>query len=272
MKGGKILAEIGSELKKAREDNGLTLEEIQEATKIRKKYLKAIENENYEVIPGKTYVKAFIKKYAAEVGLNGKEIVKKYENEIQIKQKNEKEQKQKINKETKFWKTKWTKIIIILIIIFSIITIIYTISVNQLENSSSVTLSNSVNNQKTQDQNKERDTLSKQNTLTIPTNNNNINNNNKSKTNTKTDTLQIHNDKKKMVKLIASEKSWLQIYIDEKKIFQGFMYKGDIKKISGKKTAAITIGNGIAIRIIKNGEAIGPWGKRGEVIKKKINF
>src|SRR5690625_1771112 len=61
---------IGEKLREAREANGFTLEDIQEKTKIQKRYLQAIEQENYEALPGKFYARAFIKEYAQIVGLN----------------------------------------------------------------------------------------------------------------------------------------------------------------------------------------------------------
>lgn len=71
--------ELGSLLKKAREEKGLNLDDIQEETKIRKKYLEAIEENNFDVLPGRVYLKVFIKGYAREVGLNYQDLLKKYE-------------------------------------------------------------------------------------------------------------------------------------------------------------------------------------------------
>ncbi|TDO73033.1 uncharacterized protein DUF4115 [Halanaerobium saccharolyticum] len=70
--------ELGSLLKKSRKEKGLSLDDIQEETKIRKKYLEAIEENNFDVLPGKVYLKVFIKGYAREVGLNYQELLKKY--------------------------------------------------------------------------------------------------------------------------------------------------------------------------------------------------
>ena len=51
--------EIGQELKAAREAMGLSLEEVEQATKIRRKYLQALENEQFDLLPGAVYAKAF---------------------------------------------------------------------------------------------------------------------------------------------------------------------------------------------------------------------
>lgn len=76
------MSELGQLLKKARLEKGLTLDDVQEATKIRKRYLEAIEEGDYKVLPGSFYVRAFIKTYAETVGLNPDELLQFYRNDI----------------------------------------------------------------------------------------------------------------------------------------------------------------------------------------------
>ncbi|MFN2340230.1 MAG: RodZ domain-containing protein [Halanaerobium sp.] len=71
--------ELGTLLKKAREEKGLSLDDIQEETKIRKKYLEAIEENNFDILPGKVYLKVFIKGYAREVDINYQALLENYE-------------------------------------------------------------------------------------------------------------------------------------------------------------------------------------------------
>ena len=76
------MSELGQLLKKARLDKGLSLDDVQEATKIRKRYLEAIEEGDYKVLPGSFYVRAFVKTYAETVGLNPDEVLQYYRNDI----------------------------------------------------------------------------------------------------------------------------------------------------------------------------------------------
>ncbi|WJH33308.1 helix-turn-helix domain-containing protein [Paenibacillus sp. CC-CFT747] len=74
--------ELGQQLKKARLDKGISMEDLQETTKIRKRYLEAIEEGNFKDLPGNFYVRAFIKSYAEAVGLDPSEVLSMYKNVI----------------------------------------------------------------------------------------------------------------------------------------------------------------------------------------------
>ncbi len=76
------LTELGNKLKEAREAKGLSLDDLQSITKIQKRYLKGIEDGNYSMMPGKFYVRAFIKQYAEAVDLEMEELSSYYKEEI----------------------------------------------------------------------------------------------------------------------------------------------------------------------------------------------
>jgi cytoskeleton protein RodZ len=69
------------ELRKARESQNISLEDLSIATRISVRFLKAIEDGNFSVLP-QTYIRAFIRDYANEVGLNPDSIIKVYERVI----------------------------------------------------------------------------------------------------------------------------------------------------------------------------------------------
>ncbi len=76
------MAELGTRLKEARLSKGYSLDDLQEITKIQKRYLVGIEEGNYSIMPGSFYVRAFIKQYAEAVGLDAEEILETYKNEL----------------------------------------------------------------------------------------------------------------------------------------------------------------------------------------------
>src|SRR5581483_1459155 len=69
---------IGSSLKDARLRMGLDLATAAEATKIRSRHLQALEDEQFDVLPGQTYVRGFLKTYADFLGLDGQLYVDEY--------------------------------------------------------------------------------------------------------------------------------------------------------------------------------------------------
>jgi cytoskeletal protein RodZ len=77
-----LVAELGTRLKEARLSKGYSLDDLQEITKIQKRYLVGIEEGNYSIMPGSFYVRAFIKQYAEAVGLDAEEILETYKNEL----------------------------------------------------------------------------------------------------------------------------------------------------------------------------------------------
>jgi len=73
-----MLDKFAEELRKAREDNDITLQQMAAKTRIDIKFLEAIDNGNFSFLPS-IYVRAFIKQYAKTVGLDEEEAIKNYE-------------------------------------------------------------------------------------------------------------------------------------------------------------------------------------------------
>jgi cytoskeletal protein RodZ len=70
--------EIGSSLREARLRKGLDFPEIESGTKIRGKYLRALEDEQFSQLPAQTYVKGFLRTYAEYLGLDGELYVDEF--------------------------------------------------------------------------------------------------------------------------------------------------------------------------------------------------
>ncbi|HET9927838.1 MAG TPA: RodZ domain-containing protein, partial [Rubrobacter sp.] len=72
--------EIGRLLEHKRKERGLSLEEVEQATKIRKRYLTGLEREDYEVLPDAVYARGFLKTYANYLGLDGEALSQRLKN------------------------------------------------------------------------------------------------------------------------------------------------------------------------------------------------
>jgi transcriptional regulator with XRE-family HTH domain len=69
------MGELGSMLIRAREARGLTLEDAERDTRISRRYLLALENEEFEVIPAPVYARGFLRSYSQYLGLDPKEAL-----------------------------------------------------------------------------------------------------------------------------------------------------------------------------------------------------
>lgn len=76
------MSELGQVLQRAREEKGISLDDIQKMTKIQKRYLEAIERGHFHLLPGHFYARAFIKSYAEAVGLDSGEILAHFQADL----------------------------------------------------------------------------------------------------------------------------------------------------------------------------------------------
>lgn len=72
------MAEIGATLREARMRARIDVSEIEAQTKIRAKYLRALENEEWDLLPGPTFVRSFLRTYAQALGVDDKALVDEY--------------------------------------------------------------------------------------------------------------------------------------------------------------------------------------------------
>src|SRR3954454_23824764 len=72
------MPDIGATLREARMRARIDISELEAETKIRAKYLRALENEEWDLLPGPTYVKSFLRTYADALGLDGKLLIEEY--------------------------------------------------------------------------------------------------------------------------------------------------------------------------------------------------
>ncbi|HWE15356.1 MAG TPA: helix-turn-helix domain-containing protein [Solirubrobacteraceae bacterium] len=72
------MADIGATLREARMRAKIDISEVERRTKIRAKYLRAIENEEWDLLPGEVYVKSFLRTYGDFLGLDSRQLMDDY--------------------------------------------------------------------------------------------------------------------------------------------------------------------------------------------------
>jgi transcriptional regulator with XRE-family HTH domain len=72
------MADIGATLREARMRSGIDISEVETRTKIRAKYLRAIENEEWDLLPGRVYAKSFLRTYGDYLGVDSRMLVDEF--------------------------------------------------------------------------------------------------------------------------------------------------------------------------------------------------
>ncbi len=76
------MASLGQQLKQAREERGITIHQIADATHIGARFLQAIESDDYGILPGGVFNRAFVRKFARQVGFDEEQAVRLYEEQL----------------------------------------------------------------------------------------------------------------------------------------------------------------------------------------------
>lgn len=72
------MEDLGRSLREARESKDITLKEASQVTKIGIRFLKALENNEYEIFPSHIYLRSFVKNYANFLGLDGDKLAREF--------------------------------------------------------------------------------------------------------------------------------------------------------------------------------------------------
>ena len=263
---------IGKRLKETREEKNISLRVVQDNLKIRTRYLEALENDNFDIIPGEAYVRAFIKSYANFLGIDHQELLSEYqklknqENQL-FEEMDEKETESSFRTRNKTLLS--SIIILILIIIIAFLAYyIFNIRTNEIGLQSNSNLSNNTVDIFTD---REDNNMLKNNHFDISVIEDNIGDNEEQLIDKEVEVLfEEDTEEYKELELIVTEESWLQLLVDGENVFEGTLYKGDSRIYKYKNNISLKIGNAAGIQVKKDNELYGPWGERSEVVKKEI--
>ncbi len=271
------VSEIGQTLKNARVDKGLTLDDLQQTTKIQKRYLIAIEEENFDALPGDFYVKAFIREYAETVDLDADELLASIGSELDQPKEEPSETSETVSRMNLREKNKETEMtsgqkflnylptIVIVVVVVAIIGTIFGVSYNNkrqaqksvdndVEVSSDVSSSQKVSKQSSQKTAKKK-TDSKQTSkkkkakpsLTLTQN---------SGSNFTYDLKNAPKTNKVSMKVSGGD-AWNSISIDGSQSWQGTLGDGENHSVDvpkGASSVSIQLGNSKATSIKVNGK------------------
>ena len=280
--------EIGEKLQEARKTKGYTLDDLQQMTKIQKRYLIAIEEGNYSVMPGKFYARAFIKQYADTVGLNGDQLLEEYTDTVPHTHDDEYVEKASANQTRSGNKTdnrvfekirNYLPTLLIVVAVLVIVVAIYLafIKTNQTakenmitKNSETVVVSSAESNsdetkesEKTESSSVEKEELEQSVSVV-------------SSTGSQTTFSVTGSPEKNEISLLAEGgDSWVSIEIDGAMVDQALLSSGNSLKASipeGAKQAKLVIGNAAVTSVKLNDKNVEYAPEAAEAVTQKIEF
>lgn len=131
---------LGDRLREARKAKGYSLDDLQSITKIQKRYLSGIENEEFGSMPGSFYVRAFIKQYAEAVGLDADEMLLLYRDssgKLELREEEQQHTPQTLSRRSSLKNSRLNEIlpkIIVALFIIVIIAVVYFLNKNNIAN------------------------------------------------------------------------------------------------------------------------------------------
>lgn len=270
--------DLGNYLRAHRKKANITLEEIQEETKIRIKYLKALETGDLSTIPGgEVYVKGFLQNYAKAINLDPSEILRIYKQikgEDLIKEKIEvssdeyEESKNLISSIINKISPKGKGIFSLIVI--AVVIIILAFSIKSIRSTPNITSPPSGNNhQNIESENQDTDeTLEKDKSQDLyEQDSRNVEDENqdkaqiKLKEDTKQKTVYEVSDKEiNIVIEVINDRCWMSVEKDGEFEYEGTLSEGDSKEFNADDDLIIRVGNPLVVKIKANNNDLGILG------------
>lgn len=247
---------FGDNLRRERELRGVTLAEISESTKISKRWLQALEEEEFEILPGGVFNRGFVRAYAHFLGLNEDQAVADYVVASNEQQPPEDRFPLEIHEKPDAPKLKPRRsfvplLMVVVVVVLAVGGWTFWMKHKPTAQSSSVAQVNSAPAASQPSQTPE----------SAPTNSNVQQN---AASETKTQTIQDASGSFSVV-IKATKSSWISIAADGKTIWEGILDADDEREVTASKQLVLKTGNAAGTEVSYNGKTIGALGKDNEV-------
>jgi transcriptional regulator with XRE-family HTH domain len=243
------MAGVGEQLRQARLRQGIDLKEAENATKIRSKYLEALENEEFNVLPGRIYVIGFLRTYAKFLNIDSEKLVENLKSTIPDHEAVADQNPVSVIKVSKPGRNKTVKLLWLLILfiiigiaIFSFNFILDFFMQSPQETIKPIPIETAPKNMEppatpvdppaTPAQTQERTGI-------------------------------------ELIVIVQQDKSWISVEADGRQEFRGIKAAGEQLEIVAEQVIRINFGNAGVVRVLKNGEDQGLIGNPGQVVTKE---
>lgn len=247
---------FGHYLRAKRIEKGITLETVSRDTRIGMQKLACIEQEDHNGLPAEVFVKGFLRSYAKAIGTDGEEVVRRYilsiesvnrivQSEAELKQSN-----------AGFW---YRLILSLLIMGVIVIATFFWVSLKNTPEIESVSapLPEQENTTVVKQQQQEPDDKGHMDEAVS------------SGRIEKTSSSPVPSEKQ-LLKVTATEETWVKIIIDGKPPKEFTLKQGDVLQLEAETSYNLLVGNAAGIRLSLNNKAFPVPGKPGQVVNLKI--
>ncbi len=250
------MTDIGKNLRELREQKGLTLKDISEITKINIRYLEFLEENNFSFLP-EVYVRSFLKNYLKAINVDEREFIDALNEilhpiEYSIAELKEVKQTPEISKERKHFPIRFLigksnvftpRNIVFFIIAVILLSTTFILLINRTSEHENLTSDIQENQKMYEESNKQ------------------ISN-------------EFHNIAMRdslLLGISATDSVWIQVKIDDSKVEEVYMRRGDVKEFKGKTEFKLLVGNSGALILKLNGIELPFIGVKGSVKRLKID-
>ncbi|MCD5406809.1 MAG: DUF4115 domain-containing protein [Desulfotomaculum sp.] len=248
---------VGNSLKKTRLEKGYSLTDIEQATKIRTKYIQALEEEQFDLLPGRVYEIAFIRNYAKFLDLDDQELIRQYK-ELSATSSVDNTPTPVISTANTAKTTTDNKqgikssryilylVPVVLISVLIVAVLAYQSMIPWWEDTKLIELPGIVqDNQQLEPTAPDIDNEQQQITPELE------------------EQVTVHLN-------IVNDRCWIKVKIDGQVEFTGTLYAGATKEFIGKESVYLELGNAGVVEVQVNGEKLGFLAPPGQVIRKEF--
>ncbi|MEA4901268.1 RodZ domain-containing protein [Desulfitobacterium sp.] len=250
------MAGEGKLLQAAREEKGWSLIQAEDITKIRVRYLEAMENEDYRILPGATYVKGFLRTYSKYLGINPEDVLELYkESQPVLQPKSEPVERKVIHFKRPVWFRPVTAVLLGFLALGTVAGIAFLSNKPQGEvptaDYTPVPLPSAP---QTEPKSTEEVTPAQP-----PAN-----------TQTPANVVEATSDGLK-AQIVFTQTCWLVVNVDGKPALEGTFSSGTTKELTAaEKIEFVTVGNAGGVTITLNGKSMPSLGASGQVVRNVV--
>jgi cytoskeletal protein RodZ len=261
------MGQFGELLKEARQNKGVSLEEVEEELRIRKKYLQALEEEDFSIMPPKVYVKGFLRNYAIYLDLDPEEVRDLYYKGKPVEKGRRPDflgRDDRMAREATGPRafpmdmslTQSRLLAFPFLVIALAILAFFLLGLWAFRQYFPLPAETGPETKATVTAIQPRPTFTPTSVVTQTT-----------PTLVGTPTPKVYTGVD--VELVMLERAWLQVHVDGEKVFEGVFDEGTKITWSGKERVAVRCNNAGGVEVTLNGQKLGPLGKRGQVVDRE---